>query len=971
MFCICRLIVAALSTSKYDLKEIPSFDVRAVGKRHAVLPLQPTQSRVAPVSYIGLRNAGSTCYMNCLLQQLFMVPTFRKEILLLDPLDEQAATRPWSGTHATSSLSSERTEMEEEPKDNRMATGTLHEMQSIFTHLACSQCAYADATPLLDTVMDWRGAAIGTDSERDVFSFLGILFKSLSDTNSLKRETVDRCSAENNGECRSLLRRLFGINLCHTLRTAGDGTIGDFRRETTESTYALQLPVENFLGLEAALAHVLAPEEIPSFRWSVPEIVGRNDSLKEQGSVLLPTTKVVKIRRSPQHLFLHLKRFRYDSVGGRIKKVHNRFEFPREFDLEVEGGNDESRSGGGVGAMTTCRLKYSLGGIIMHEGSATGGGHYYSFVRERFADNSRLNATSADSERWFEFNDTKVTEWDADAKMEQCCFGCDVVDDQEESKSAEPASAIMLIYDLVRNDGSEHSQREQGAESTTSFSSNSSSLSQDLSSVFPQWLQDDVLATDYAARVHGESAHAALMELVLPPTDSMPRYQLLSSSSENVSRSSQETSLLTLLSEHLTNVSPVRHQFGDSAPKHLEWSFGVLLAREKDLMHNFVKNEAASCKAQALAWIGYLGILLAHPSPRIRISSLQRLCFKSVPAKHESQQDCHHSNSSSGKTPSHQTPELSKVNAVAAHVARELFSQPVMSEQFLVAMHSAGRAASRIVGAFVVSGVRAWFTMDKAVSESDKVGTARAKRPARGGNSFINDSEEGECADAYVLRPLFRLLVKSLPSQSKSDATIMPAVAGKSKLNSMAALSVSCNRAICEESSALLLKLLARRDSVSVRVARAAFEEILGPILTAFEKVPHFGISLISLAVALLPSKTSPPIPLPPLPPPPTSSTSSTAAVPEALAFKESEVIQEKIQAEWKRITGAFGTEMVGQRLQVRKLIDSSSDVEWRDGVITKHHAETAEHEITYDSDGDGGPIGTLRLSCATWRAVA
>ena len=27
-------------------------------------------------------------------------------------------------------------------------------------------------------------------------------------------------------------------------------------------------------------------------------------------------------------------------MGGRIKKVHNRFE-SREFDLEVEGGNDE------------------------------------------------------------------------------------------------------------------------------------------------------------------------------------------------------------------------------------------------------------------------------------------------------------------------------------------------------------------------------------------------------------------------------------------------------------------------------------------------------------------------------------------------------------------------------------------------------------------------------------------------------
>ena len=41
----------------------------------------PADDEISTTGYVGLRNQGATCYMNSLLQQLFMIPQFRRAII--------------------------------------------------------------------------------------------------------------------------------------------------------------------------------------------------------------------------------------------------------------------------------------------------------------------------------------------------------------------------------------------------------------------------------------------------------------------------------------------------------------------------------------------------------------------------------------------------------------------------------------------------------------------------------------------------------------------------------------------------------------------------------------------------------------------------------------------------------------------------------------------------------------------------
>ena len=96
---------------------------------------------------------------------------------------------------------------------------------------------------------------------------------------------------------------------------------------------------------------------------------------------------------------------------------------------------------------------YKLVGVVVHNGNADGG-HYYSYInvdRQEREDDPKYLLTEKD--RWVEFNDSHIAEFDF-AKLQSECFGGtredDFADEAAKLISGQSKSAYMLLYEKRR-----------------------------------------------------------------------------------------------------------------------------------------------------------------------------------------------------------------------------------------------------------------------------------------------------------------------------------------------------------------------------------------------------------------------------------------------------------------------------------------------------------------------------------------
>lgn len=324
----------------------------------------------APSRLSGIHNLSNTCYMNSLVNQLYMNIDFRNFIFNVDVEDP----------NGTQSL--------------------LHQLRYLFARLQLGNDKAACPAALAKSIIDFEGRPIDINIQMDVDEFFNLLF-----------DRIEK-QLKNIGEV-AQFRQLYGGVLCHTI-TSKECTHLSMREENFA---AIQCDVRGKRNLEDSLAAYVQGEMMDGGMpiWKYYLTIDNKYSCEACGRHV-DAVKQISIKSVPDNLIFHLKRFEYNFYTNRRLKLNDTFEFPKEIDLyPYTLANIESQENGATESRPS--MMYDLVGILVHTGTAESG-HYYSYIR----DSRPPEMVTDPTVQWYEFNDSEVRPWRID-DLGFYCFG--------------------------------------------------------------------------------------------------------------------------------------------------------------------------------------------------------------------------------------------------------------------------------------------------------------------------------------------------------------------------------------------------------------------------------------------------------------------------------------------------------------------------------------------------------------------
>ena len=406
-------------------------------------------ARRAKSGYVGLRNLGCICYMNSMMQQLYMVPHFRFGVLDADvevtdddteggtvTVDPETLAKAEAWHKASKDRGAAAPDMPPPASDS-----VLYQLQRMYSSLSMSQRQDYDPRPWCNAFKDSSGAPVNVGIQQDAEEFVNQFL-----------DKVER--GLKGGRHQNLVRD------CFTGTTVDQMCCPDVAwvREKRTVFHHLPLAVANSDNVYDSLRKSIEGEVMSDYRCdAAPDTP--TDLHKRQVLGQLPDT-----------MMLHFKRMVFDFDTFLNKKLNTRFAFPHELDLYAftregvmederlaaeagepagaflstlqaararaaqgvaEGDDDDAAAAAPAPAAAASpaaagpereryedgRLKapsdeylFDLAGIVMHTGTAQAG-HYFSFIRDRA------------SGKWHEFNDSTVRPFDPKDIPERCFGG--------------------------------------------------------------------------------------------------------------------------------------------------------------------------------------------------------------------------------------------------------------------------------------------------------------------------------------------------------------------------------------------------------------------------------------------------------------------------------------------------------------------------------------------------------------------
>ncbi|XP_071163274.1 ubiquitin carboxyl-terminal hydrolase 9X-like isoform X2 [Mytilus edulis] len=381
--------------------------------------------------FVGLKNAGATCYMNSVIQQLFMIDNIRSEILAIDgAADEACVEEDYVDEKVESEtnvdMGDEERKDEEKPvssKDDERKEynmGVLKQIQLIFGHLACSKLQFYVPRGF------WKHFKLSDEpvnlrEQHDALEF----FNSLVDSADEALKVLNQPQ---------ILSKVLGGSFADQ-KICKDCP---HRYQREESFTALNIDIRNHHNLLESLEQYVKGDLLE----------GANAYRCEKCDKKVDTVKRLLIKKLPQVLAIQLKRFDYDWERECAIKFNDYFEFPREFDIDPYTVQGMAKIEGEIIDIDESKpqsTKYKLIGVVVHSGQASGG-HYYSYILHRGEDNTA---------KWYKFDDGDVSEckMDDDEELKNQCFGGEylgeVFDHMLKRKQKRWWNAYILFYERV------------------------------------------------------------------------------------------------------------------------------------------------------------------------------------------------------------------------------------------------------------------------------------------------------------------------------------------------------------------------------------------------------------------------------------------------------------------------------------------------------------------------------------------
>eukprot|EP01129_Flabellula_baltica_P011122 TRINITY_DN4802_c0_g1_i1.p1 TRINITY_DN4802_c0_g1~~TRINITY_DN4802_c0_g1_i1.p1 ORF type:complete len:2081 (-),score=416.76 TRINITY_DN4802_c0_g1_i1:9-6251(-) len=342
------------------------------------------------IEHVGLKNLGTTCYMNSLLQQFYMNDKFRYQILSA-PLE-----------------------------DSNDGENLLLQLQTIFAHLQESVKKFFVPTGFTQAYKGWDGEPMNVLVQMDAEEFFNMLFDKLENLLSGTPQS-------------SVLENYYGGYLVYQVISKEC----EHTSERREKFYTMSVGVQGKRKITESLDLFIQGDMLD----------GDNKYHCEKCDKKVKAVRRCCIDELPNNLIIHLRRFEFDIELMARRKVNEECSFDfllnmEEYTKEGIEANEKEEKGEKVMRVNNREFyDYELTGILVHTGT-TESGHYYSFIRD-----------NDDHDKWFQFDDRRVSVLSKEDIPYECFGGTYTKKKWSSGKMdyvtkvyEKPYSAYMLFY---------------------------------------------------------------------------------------------------------------------------------------------------------------------------------------------------------------------------------------------------------------------------------------------------------------------------------------------------------------------------------------------------------------------------------------------------------------------------------------------------------------------------------------------